>query len=264
MQIIDAMGKPCPIPVIEAKKALAEVADAAVLVKVDNITAVQNLEKMATGYKYSFSYAEIAVDCYEVTICRNGKAAPVISTAGSADSSAGAPASSTAGSADNSAGTPVSSTAGSADNSASTPVSSPAGSADNSAGTPVSSSAGLPSLSPDSVASHSLTILITRDSLGTGAEDLGKLLIKGFIYSLTELPVPPRHVIFLNSGAFLTSADSNTIADLKTLEEQGAEILTCGTCTNYYELTDKLAVGTIANMFDITERICSSANTITI
>lgn len=234
MQIIDAMGKPCPIPVIEAKKALAEVADAAVLVKVDNITAVQNLEKMATGYKYSFSYAEIAVDCYEVTICRNGKAAPVISTAGSADSSAGAPASSTA------------------------------GSADNSAGTPVSSSAGLPSLSPDSVASHSLTILITRDSLGTGAEDLGKLLIKGFIYSLTELPVPPRHVIFLNSGAFLTSADSNTIADLKTLEEQGAEILTCGTCTNYYELTDKLAVGTIANMFDITERICSSANTITI
>lgn len=64
MKIIDVMGKPCPIPVIEAKRALAEQGIAGVLVKVDNIVSVQNLEKMAKGCGYGFSYVETSKDSY--------------------------------------------------------------------------------------------------------------------------------------------------------------------------------------------------------
>lgn len=32
------------------------------------------------------------------------------------------------------------------------------------------------------------------------------------------------------------------------------ELLTCGTCLNFYGLTDKLAVGGVTNMYEIVEK----------
>ncbi|MDR1206022.1 MAG: sulfurtransferase-like selenium metabolism protein YedF [Peptococcaceae bacterium] len=205
MKTVDVLGKPCPIPVIEAKKALAEQDADSVLVKVDNIVAVQNLEKMAKGYGYGFAYAESAKDVYDVTIQRNGKKPPE-AKAGSLESEApqsGAP-------------------------------------------------------------SGGLAVAVGRDTMGEGAEELGKILIKGFIYSLTALPAPPRFVIFFNSGARLTSDGANTVEDLKKLEGMGTEVLTCGTCVNYYGLQDKLAVGAITDMYGITERMASAGTVINI
>ena len=100
--------------------------------------------------------------------------------------------------------------------------------------------------------------------MGEGAEELGKILIKGFIYSLTELPAPPKYVIFFNSGAYLTSNKANTVDDLKSLSQKGTEILTCGTCINFYNLQDKLAVGSICNMYEIAEKMANAANIINI
>ena len=71
-------------------------------------------------------------------------------------------------------------------------------------------------------------------------------------------------MIFFNSGAYLTSDGANTLDDLKKLEEKGTEILTCGTCINYFGLQDKLAVGKIVNMYEITERLASSGAVINI
>ncbi|MCL1873009.1 MAG: sulfurtransferase-like selenium metabolism protein YedF [Clostridiales bacterium] len=109
-----------------------------------------------------------------------------------------------------------------------------------------------------------VVVVISRDTMGEGAMELGKILIKSFIYSLTELHSPPKCVIFLNSGAYLTSAGSNTIDDLKELENKGVEILTCGTCVNYYELQDKLAVGAVTDMVSITARMDTARNIINI
>lgn len=60
-------------------------------------------------------------------------------------------------------------------------------------------------------------------------------------------------MLFYNSGAYLTCEGSDSLEDLKTLEAEGVEIYTCGTCLNFYELTEKLAVGSITNMYDIVE-----------
>jgi selenium metabolism protein YedF len=107
-------------------------------------------------------------------------------------------------------------------------------------------------------------VLVTADSMGRGAEDLGQLLIKGFVFSLTQLDPPPEAVIFLNGGARLTTQGANTVPDLKTLEGKGSGVYTCGTCANYYKLTESLAVGSIVDMLNIVNRLSKASHVITI
>ena len=116
----------------------------------------------------------------------------------------------------------------------------------------------------DVMANNNVVVTISADTMGNGAEELGKILIKSFIYSLTELPKPPKSVLFFNGGALLTTEGANTIDDLKTLESKGTEILTCGTCINYYGLQDKLTVGAVTNMYEISTRMASADNVINI
>jgi len=111
---------------------------------------------------------------------------------------------------------------------------------------------------------NDVAVIISRDTMGDGAQELGKILIKSFIYALTELPAPPKFVVFLNSGTLLAAEGSNTIDDLKKLEEQGAEVTVCGTCANYYNIQDKLAVGAITNMNEIAVKMSSAASVINI
>lgn len=109
-----------------------------------------------------------------------------------------------------------------------------------------------------------MTIVFGQDIMGKGSEELGKILIKGFIYTLTESTPFPSTLVFLNSGVRLTVEDSEVIEDIKKLEEEGVEILSCGTCLDYYELKDKLAVGEISNMYTILEKIKNANNSIMI
>ena len=60
-------------------------------------------------------------------------------------------------------------------------------------------------------------------------------------------------MVFYNGGAKITCEGSDSLEDLKNLESQGVEIVTCGTCLDYYGMKDKLAVGTVTNMYDIVE-----------
>ena len=85
-------------------------------------------------------------------------------------------------------------------------------------------------------------------------EELGRILMKGFIFALTQQEHLPSTILFYNGGARLTCEDSASLEDLKNLASLGVEILTCGTCLNHYGLTDKLAVGDVTNMYVITEK----------
>jgi len=107
-------------------------------------------------------------------------------------------------------------------------------------------------------------VAISGDTMGSGTEELGKILIKSFIASLAELPEPPKYVIFFNSGAKLTAKGANTVEDLQKLTDKGTEILICGTCVNYYNLQDNLAVGKIVNMHEITAKMTAADNVINI
>jgi selenium metabolism protein YedF len=205
MEIIDVLGKSCPVPVIEAKKALAKRDISQILVKVDNSAAVENLKRMAESLGYGFSCSESAKGLYEALITKNSDKTP-----GTGDIK------------------------------------------------------DVPEAAFGCIPTGGMVVVISKNTMGGGAEELGQILVKGFIYALTELPVPPGCLIFLNSGAYLTSEGANTIADLQKLAEKGTQILTCGTCANYYNLQDKLAVGSLTNMYAIAEKMANAASVINI
>lgn len=96
-------------------------------------------------------------------------------------------------------------------------------------------------------------IVVSSNEMGQGEKALGQTLIKAFLFAVTKQDQLPSKMLFYNSGAYLTCEGSDSLEDLKTLEAEGVEIYTCGTCLNFYELTEKLAVGSITNMYDIVE-----------
>ena len=98
-------------------------------------------------------------------------------------------------------------------------------------------------------------VVISSSYMGTGDDELGAVLMKGFIYALSQQDELPKTILFYNSGAKLTCEMSPTLEDLMSLEANGVEILTCGTCLNHYGLTEKLKVGGVTNMYVITEKM---------
>ena len=90
--------------------------------------------------------------------------------------------------------------------------------------------------------------------MGEGNDELGKILLKGFLFALTQQETLPSTILFYNGGASVTCEGSASLEDLQTLQSRGVQIMTCGTCLNYYGLTDKLCVGEITNMYVIAEK----------
>jgi selenium metabolism protein YedF len=192
-KIIDARGKACPLPVIEAKKALSNfVAGDTLEVLVDNYIAVQNLSKLAKSENLNYSYEKVEENNFiaRFVIDRNAK----------------------------------------------------------------NESKELDSINCNAERSENIVLVLSSDKMGEGDEKLGHTLMKGFIYALTEQDVLPKTILLYNNGAKLSVEGSDSLADLKLLESQGVEILTCGTCLNYYGLSEKLAVGTVTNMYVIAEK----------
>lgn len=106
----------------------------------------------------------------------------------------------------------------------------------------------------DAIAAGQVAV-IGSDCMGQGDEELGRILMKGFIYALSQQDKLPETILFYNSGARIPVRGSVSLEDLQGMEELGVEILTCGTCLDYYGLTDSLAAGTVTNMYTIVEKL---------
>ena len=198
---VDARGDACPLPVVKAKKAIAELkGPGEVEVLVDNEIAVQNLTKMAQQKGYQSAAEKRAEREYRVVF-----------TVGEPDKNA--------------------------------------------------ESAGETAVcTPD--ARTDTVVVIASDKMGEGAEELGKTLLKAFVFSLTQQDKLPKTILFYNGGAHLTCEGSPMLEDLRALEAEGVEILTCGTCLNFYGLTEKLAVGGVTNMYVIAEKMLNAGNVV--
>ncbi len=98
-------------------------------------------------------------------------------------------------------------------------------------------------------------VAVSSDKMGEGSEELGKVLIKAFFFALTQQDELPGTIIFYNGGVKLSTEGSPVLEDLKNLAAQGVEVISCGTCLNFYQLSEKLAVGEVSNMYDIVEHL---------
>ena len=173
---VDARGDACPLPVVKAKKAIAELNGAGeVEVLVDNEIAVQNLTKMAQQKGYRSAAEKLAEREYRVLFT---------------------------------------------------------------VGEPAAEEEEAPACAPD--ARTDTVVVLASDKMGEGAEELGKTLLKAFVFSLTQQDKLPKTILLYNGGAHLT----------------------CGTCLNFYGLTEKLAVGGVTNMYVIAEKILNAGNVV--
>jgi len=96
-----------------------------------------------------------------------------------------------------------------------------------------------------------LAVFIESDSIGRGSEELGKILMRSFLHTLGEAEFKPAKIIMVNSGVKLTCEGSDVLEDLHQLSRRGTDILSCGTCLDYFGLKTKLQVGRISNMYEI-------------
>ncbi len=198
-KIVDARGLACPLPVVNAKKAVGEFQEDGVLtVLVDNEIAVQNLQKFAVQKGLQAAGEKKGEKEYEVTIqvAVNTAAAPVAAEEAPEEEEI--------------------------------------------------------SCSPDS-RKKGLVAVLSANVMGSGEEKLGKALMKAFVFALTKQDMLPETVLCYNSGAYLTCEGSDSLEDFKALEAEGVNIMTCGTCLDFYGIKEKLAVGTVTNMYDIVE-----------
>ncbi len=191
MKEIDARGLVCPQPVILTKKALEEIEEGEVVAIVDNITAKENISRLAANLNYEYEVSEVN-GCHYIKIKK---------TAG---------------------------------------------------------------IKKSDEKDDSIVIVITSDKLGQGEEELGKVLMKSYTYALTETTPLPKTVMFLNSGVKLTSEGSEVLENIKKLENSGVEIISCGTCLDYYKLKEKLQAGVVGNMYSIIEKMNSAGKVINI
>ena len=178
---LNCMGMACPLPVVEAKKAIDEMEDGLREIEVDNETCVQNLRRLAA--KYDFTVASESISDKEFLVKMEVKKDHALK----------------------------------------------------------------------GKQEDSCTVVFSSDKMGEGDEELGKNLMKSFVFALSNVDPLPTAMVFYNRGAFLTSEDSPVLADLKNLEKAGVKIMTCGLCADYYKIKEKLGVGVISNMYEIVE-----------
>lgn len=110
-----------------------------------------------------------------------------------------------------------------------------------------------------------LVLVIPSEFMGRGEHDeLGRVLVRGFLHTLGEVQPLPDTIVFFNSGVKLVVEGSPVLDDLHSLRERGVSILACGTCLGYYELKDKIAVGEVSNMYTIAEILLRAGKVISL
>lgn len=197
--IINAKGRPCPMPVIMAKKALDLSAD--VTIEVDNKVSADNVSAFGKTRGYAVNCTEVS-GVFSVRITRDETVQPININAPSCEDMT------------------------------------------------------------QLFEKGSFVCALTSECMGRGDDELGRVLMKSFLFALRESDDKPETIVCYNSGVKLAREDSPVLDDLKALEDSGVSVLVCGTCVNFFELTGKIGAGKISNMYDILTVLSAAGRTV--
>jgi len=120
----------------------------------------------------------------------------------------------------------------------------------------------LPCPLPDVAARDRNVVYIGKDRMGTGDDELGAKLMRGFLRTWIDINPKPWRMIFINSGVRLTTVDEEATEATLLLQEKGVEILSCGTCLQHFGLENDLKVGKVTNMYEVIETLNSATKVI--
>ena len=97
--------------------------------------------------------------------------------------------------------------------------------------------------------------LIDSDCLGRGDDELGHILMKNYLITLTEMEQVPDKMLLLNAGVKLACAGSDAIEALEKIACMGVDIASCGLCLEFFGLKEKLQIGRTTNMMEVAESL---------
>ncbi len=100
-------------------------------------------------------------------------------------------------------------------------------------------------------------IILSSNTLGSGDDKLGNLLMKSFIFKLAESDKKPDEMLLYNSAVNLVKSTSTLAGDFLKLQEYGTMIKSCGTCLSYYDISEEEIIGEVTSMEYIVSRLMS-------
>ncbi len=106
------------------------------------------------------------------------------------------------------------------------------------------------------------TIFLNNNVMGLGDDRLGRVLMKAFLKTLKTADPLPREIICVNAAVHLTTEGSEEIPTLLELAELGVDVVSCGTCLDFFGKLQSLRVGIVGNMLDIVTRLNRAAKII--
>lgn len=95
-----------------------------------------------------------------------------------------------------------------------------------------------------------LLLILKSSGIADSEPDLGAKLMNSFLNVLFESETLPAKIICMGTGIFLTTEGSPVNEILDKFAQNGVEILSCGTCLEYYGRNEKLIVGRQTKMSD--------------
>jgi selenium metabolism protein YedF len=106
-------------------------------------------------------------------------------------------------------------------------------------------------------------ILVTSDRIGPEPE-LGSVLMRAFLGTLAQAERRPARMVFLNRGVHLTTEGSGVLDILREIENLGVELLSCGTCLQFFGKREALRVGKASNMHETVATLTGALRVVTV
>lgn len=106
-------------------------------------------------------------------------------------------------------------------------------------------------------------LALGHDGMGLGDADLGRRILATFLRKSTSIGGLTGIVLF-NSGVLLAAEGSPVLTELRQLHDNGVDVRPCGTCVDFYQVRDRIAVGDVSNMDEIVAELDKAEKVITL
>ena len=107
-------------------------------------------------------------------------------------------------------------------------------------------------------------VVVNGEGMGRGDDDLGRRLMTKFFGQLVALGNKPHMIAFYNAGVKLLVHGSPVLDALRTLDQEGVELVACGTCVEHFGIREHIAVGRVGDMREIVAGMDASTKVITV
>lgn len=107
-------------------------------------------------------------------------------------------------------------------------------------------------------------VIVNNDGMGHGDPALGRQLMSSLLAKLRRALPDVEALCFYNAGVKLLCAGSPALQPLATLQDEGVELVACGTCVNHFSLADQVRVGEVRGMDDILARLAKATKVVTL